>query len=124
MLPAYIDDLVEAIVLALRRGTPGRAYTVWDGEPVSFRDYFTRLAEIAGGRPPRRLPRPLLAAAAGATELLARARGRAPAFGRHGITLVDRDGTASNARARSELGWEPQVDLDEGLRRSAEWLAR
>jgi nucleoside-diphosphate-sugar epimerase len=122
MLPAYIDDLVEGILLGLRRGTPGHAYTVWDGEPISFHDYFSRLAEVAGGRPPRKLPRPLLAAIAGGTEAIARARGRAPAFGRHGITMVDRRGTASNRRAREELGWEPRVTMDEGLRRSGEWL--
>lgn len=122
MLPAYIDDLVEAIVLALKKGEPGRAYTVWDGEPVAFRDYFERLAEVTGGRKPRRLPRPLLAAIAGGAEAVAKARGVPPAFGRHGLILVDRDGTASNRRAREELGWEPEVGLDEGLRRSAEWL--
>jgi dTDP-glucose 4,6-dehydratase len=27
-------------------------------------------------------------------------------------------------RARSELGWEPRIDLREGLTRTAEWLAR
>jgi nucleoside-diphosphate-sugar epimerase len=123
MLPAYIDDLVGSIVLALRRGVPGHAYTVWDGEPVSFRLYFTKLAELIGAKPPRRLPRPLLAAVAGGAELIARARRRPPAFGRHGITLVDRRGTASNRLAREELGWKPKVNLDEGLRRSAEWLA-
>ena len=36
MLPLYIDDLIEAIVLAAQRGNPGHAYTVWDGEPVGF----------------------------------------------------------------------------------------
>ncbi len=123
MLPAYIDDLVESIVLALRRGVPGHAYTVWDGEPVSFRLYFTKLAELTGGKPPRRLPRPLLAAVAGGAELAARAMRRPPAFGRHGVTLVDRRGTASNRLAREELAWEPKVGLDEGLRRSADWLA-
>jgi nucleoside-diphosphate-sugar epimerase len=122
MLPVYIDDLVASIVLALRRGAPGHSYTVWDGEPVSFHDYFTRLAEATGGKPPRKLPKPLLAAIAGTGEAVARLRGRPPAFGRHGITLVDRRGTASNARARDELGWEPEVGLEEGLRRSAEWL--
>ena len=122
MLPVYIDDLVEAIVLALRRGEPGRAYTVWDGDPVSFRDYFNKLAEATGGRKPRRLPRPLLTAIAGAAEAIARMRGTPPAFGRHGITFVDRRGTASNRRAREELGWEPKVALDEGVRRSAAWV--
>ena len=122
MLPVFIDDLVESILLALRRGVPGHAYTVWSGEPVSFHDYFSRLAQVCGGRPPRRLPKPLLAAVAGGAELAARALRRPPAFGRHGITLVDRRGTASNERARKELGWEPRVGLEEGLRRSAEWL--
>jgi nucleoside-diphosphate-sugar epimerase len=27
-------------------------------------------------------------------------------------------------RARSELGWEPRIELREGLTRTAEWLAR
>jgi nucleoside-diphosphate-sugar epimerase len=123
MLPAYIDDLVDGIVDALRRGAPGRAYTLWDGDPVGFDEYFTRLAELTGGRPPRKAPRPLLSALAGATEAFARLRGKPPAFGRHGVTLVDRRGTASNRRAREELGWEPRVGLDEGLRRSAESVA-
>jgi nucleoside-diphosphate-sugar epimerase len=122
MLPLYIDDLLEAIVLATRRGTPGHAYTVWDGEPVSFHDYFSRLSEATGGHPPRTLPRLAVTAIASAWELAARIRRRPPTFGRHGVTLVDRRGTASNSRAREELGWEPQIGLDEGLRRSGEWL--
>jgi len=122
MLPVYIDDLVESIVLGLRRGVPGHAYTVWDGEPVSFHDYFTRLAEVTGGKPPRKLPRAALTGLASSMELVARLRGRPPDFGRHGITLVDRRGTASNRLAREELGWEPRIGLEEGLRRSGEWL--
>jgi nucleoside-diphosphate-sugar epimerase len=122
MLPVYIDDLVDSIVLGLRRGTPGHAYTVWDGEPVSFHDYMSRLAEVAGAGPPRKLPKPALSALASTMELVARIRGRPPDFGRHGITLVDRRGTASNRLARDELGWVPRVALDEGLRRSGEWL--
>ena len=61
-------------------------------------------------------------AIASAGELIGRIRGRPPSFGRHGITLVDRRGSASNRRARDELGWRPRVSLDEGLRRSGEWL--
>jgi nucleoside-diphosphate-sugar epimerase len=122
MLPVYIDDLVEAILLAARRGRPGQAYTIWDGSPISFHDYFSRLAEVIDGRPPRKLPRLVLVAIASALELVARIRSRPPTFGRHGITLVDRRGSASNRRAREELGWRPRVSLEEGLGRSGEWL--
>ena len=122
MLPAYIDDLVAAILLALRRGEPGRSYTVWDGHGVSFADYYGMLASELDLREPPKLPKPLLVAAGGLTEAVARLRGKPPAFGRHGPTLLDRRGTASNQRAREELGWSPSVELPEGIRRSAEWI--
>jgi nucleoside-diphosphate-sugar epimerase len=121
MLPVYIDDLVQAVALGLSEGTPGRPYTAWDGHPVSFEDYFNRLADIAGGRHARRLPRALLAAAGAATEAIASRRGVAPTFSRNAITFIDRRGTVSTRRIREELGWEPQVDLDEGLQRVEVW---
>ena len=120
MLPVYIDDLVAAILLAAESGEPGASYTAWSGTPVSFADYFARIAEIAGASPPRTLPKPLLELLGGATETIARLRGIAPAFSSRAPTFVDRRGTASTERIRA-LGWEPRVDLDEGLRRSAEW---
>jgi nucleoside-diphosphate-sugar epimerase len=122
MLPAYIDDLVAGIVLALRRGTPGRAYTIWDGHGVSFSEYYDRMAEALDLRKPPRLPKPLLFAAGAALEAGSKLLGRRPPMGRHGVTFLDRRGTASNQRARDELGWSPSVELPEGIRRSAEWI--
>jgi len=122
MLPVYVDDVAEAIALALTRGAPGRAYTIWSGEEVGFAEYLERLAALEGATPPRRLPRPVLVALGAGLEGVARLRGLPPLGGRHGPTLVDRRGTVSNARARAELGWEPRVSLEEGLRRTGEWL--
>ncbi len=123
MLPAYVDDLVDALLAGFERGEPGEAYTVWDGKPVSFEEHFRRIAEMVGGEPPRRLPRPALAAAASAIEALARLRGRPPEFSPAAITYVERRGTVSNRRAREELGWSPRVSYGEGMRRTAEWLS-
>jgi 2-alkyl-3-oxoalkanoate reductase len=120
MLPIYVDDLVEAILMAADRGEPGLSYTAWDGHPVTFRDYFARIAEIAGAAPPRTLPKPLLEVAGTGAELLARLRGGPPAFSSRAPTFVDRRGTASAERIRA-LGWEPGIGLEEGLRRSADW---
>ena len=122
MLPLYIDDLVEAVKLGLLEGEPGSAYTVWDGEPVRFGDYFDRFAALAGSRPARRVPRPLLTALAKGMEAVAAVRGRPPQFSSRAATFIDRRGTVSNRRAREELGWEPRVMLDEGLRSTEEWL--
>jgi nucleoside-diphosphate-sugar epimerase len=123
MLPLYVDDLVEAVELALEDGRPGRAYTVWDGEPLSFGDYFDRIGAIAGSGPARRVPRPVLTALARATEAVAALRGRPPEFSARAATFVDRRGTVSNRRAREELGWAPAVTFDEGMRRTAAWLS-
>jgi nucleoside-diphosphate-sugar epimerase len=122
MLPTYVDDLVHAIALGLSEGRQGRAYTAWDGEAVTFEDYFNRLADLIGARHARRAPRPLLAAAAAAMERVAGLRGAPPAFSRNAITFIDRRGTVSTRRIRDELGWEPRVDLDEGLRRVESWI--
>jgi nucleoside-diphosphate-sugar epimerase len=124
MLPAYIDDLVAGIVAALRRGAPGRAYTVWDGHGVSFSDYYGMLASELDLREPPKLPKHLLFALGSAIEAGSKLLGRRPPIGRHGVTFLDRRGTASNERARSELGWSPSVELPEGIRRSAEWIRR
>ena len=120
MLPAYVDDLVEGVLVAADRGERGLSYTVWDGHPVTFTDYFSRIAQIAGSAPPRPLPKPLLELVGAGAEALARLRGVPPPFSSRAPTLIDRRGTAATKRIR-ELGWEPKVPLDEGLRRSADW---
>jgi nucleoside-diphosphate-sugar epimerase len=122
MLPVYIDDLVEAVALGLLEGEPGRAYTAWSGEHVTFEEYFNRVADLVGGRHARRWPRALLAASAAAMEAMASIRGAPPPFTRNAITFVDRRGTVSTRRIRDELGWEPRVGLDEGMRRVGEWV--
>jgi nucleoside-diphosphate-sugar epimerase len=123
MLPVYVEDLADAVLLGLERGEPGEAYTVWDEQnPVSFEQHFNRIAGMVGGREARRLPRPLLAAVGTAMERIAAARGQAPAFTSRAITFVDRRGTVSAAKAREQLGWEPRVPYDEGMRRTEAWL--
>jgi nucleoside-diphosphate-sugar epimerase len=123
MLPLYVDDLAEAVALALERGEPGEAYAVWDdGCRLTFEEHFNRLARIAGGRDARRLPRPVLELSGAAMERWARLRGKAPAFTARSPTFLDRRGTVSVAKARDQLGWEPRVPYEEGMRRTEEWL--
>lgn len=123
MWPIYIDDLAEAIVLGLRRGEKGAVYTCyWDDEPVTFEDYFSEYARMAGKRAVRRVPTALAHGLAAGAELYSRLSGRAPPFNRFSIDYLRRPGTASTARARKDLGWTPTVGLEEGIRRTEAWL--
>jgi 2-alkyl-3-oxoalkanoate reductase len=123
MLPLYIDDLVDAVMLGLDRGEPGEAYAVWDDSSrVTFEEHFNRLAQIGGGREARRLARPLLEVAGAAGELWARLRGKPPAFTARSATFIDRRGTVSTRKARERLGWEPRVSYGEGMERTEQWV--
>lgn len=121
-LPVFVDDLVAAVVAALERGKPGTAYAVWSGEEITFREYFEAHARMAGKSGLGRVPTPVATAAGGLMEAVARVSGRPPYLTRFGAAYVERPVTPSTRRAREELGWEPRVSIDEGLRRSEEWL--
>lgn len=115
--PVYVDDLVDGIVRALREPrAAGRAYTVWDGEPVSALDFFAHHARMLGTEV-RCLPRPLLHAALRAGQLVR----LKPPTGPGALTFLSRRAAFPNTRAREELGWSPAVDLAEGMRRTEAW---
>ena len=43
-------------------------------------------------------------------------------LGRGAMEMLSKKNTVSNAKARRVLGWEPKIDLDEGMRRTEVWL--
>lgn len=99
----HIEDVAAATVAAVDRGGPG-VYNVVDDEPAPVREWLPFLAEQLGAKEPRRVPR-LVA------ELLT---GKALA-----LQMTEVRG-ASNAKARSELGWKPRwpswrIGFAEGL---------
>ena len=105
--PVYVDDLVEAIVLALT--TPaarGQAFTVWDGQPVTCAEFFGYYARMLGRGGIPRAPRPVAVAAGALQEAVARLTGKPPAFTRNAITFVSRKASllATGARASCSAG--------------------
>jgi nucleoside-diphosphate-sugar epimerase len=86
----HIDDAAAATVIALEHGKPG-TYNIVDDDPAPVAEWLPYLAEVAGAKPPRRLP-----------LWLARLVG-----GEHMVVLMDESRGASNEKARRELGWQP-----------------
>jgi nucleoside-diphosphate-sugar epimerase len=123
MTPVYIDDLVDAIVLALTKPEArGQAFTIWDGRAVTCAEFFGYYARMLGRDGLPRLPRPLAMLAGAAQELAARFTGNPPTFTRNAITFVSRRAAYSNRRAKELLGWAPTVFLEEGMRRTETWF--
>jgi nucleoside-diphosphate-sugar epimerase len=100
----------------------GRAYIAHDGAPVTAATFFAHYSRMLGRGPVPTLPRPLMSLLAAGEELRARVMRTTPIFSRPSLIYITRKAAYPNARAREELGWEPRVDLDEGMRRTWLWL--
>lgn len=84
-------DAAAATVAALERGRPGQAYNIVDDQPATWSEVFTAMAAAFGAPPPRRVPRWLM-------------RLIAP----YVAQLIGASIRVSNAKAKTELGWQPR----------------
>src|SRR5204862_78635 len=69
-----------------------------------------------------RLPAPAHRAAVWLEERMARVARRPPTVTAAAMRYLNREHAYSVSRAREVLGWEPRVDLDEGMRRTETWF--
>ncbi|MGM0563979.1 MAG: NAD-dependent epimerase/dehydratase family protein [Pseudomonadota bacterium] len=122
--PVYIDDLLDGTQLAA--GLPeaaGHIFILWGGDPVHCIDFFRHHWQWAGRKgAPRCIPLPLALALTTALWTLNRWLGRRDEVSPDAIRMFARRGAFDGSKARRLLGYQPKVSLDEGLKRSQDWL--
>jgi 2-alkyl-3-oxoalkanoate reductase len=114
-----VDNLADGMLLAAQRdGASGEVYVLAD-EVVSWREFADAVADAFSlPRAKRSVPLWLVSALAVVLESLYRAlplKGT-PVLTRYRVSLFNGDLVFSSAKARRELGWQPEVTLREGLR--------
>lgn len=115
----YVENAAHAILLALDSGRTGRTYTITNGEPAPLWEVVRRVLRHSGLDPElRTLPLPAAQAAALVMERLAALTGREPLLTRYTVAILARTQTYDISAARRELGYEPVVPLEEGIRRT------
>jgi 2-alkyl-3-oxoalkanoate reductase len=122
----YVDNLVDALLRADERLTPdspvaGQAYFVTNGEPLPFFEFVKRvlreldLPPIVGA-----VPYPIVYAAAAIKEAIDTLRGGTlnaeDGMSRFAVKYMVRHHYFDITKARRDLGYEPKVSLDEGIR--------
>lgn len=121
--PVYVDDLVAGVVLALRSdAAAGQVFTIAGPRGVRSDEYFGHLFRMLGRRGPLGLPTGPAVALAAAADRVNRLRGARSEVNAISMRYLARSGTYSIAKARRVLGYEPAVELDEGMRRTEAWL--
>ncbi|HEX8647814.1 MAG TPA: NAD-dependent epimerase/dehydratase family protein [Thermoleophilaceae bacterium] len=122
--PVYVDNLVDGYVLAASEaGAEGQVFTISDGIGVECREFFAHHHRWLGVSGPRTLPTPAAVALAAVTDRVMRLAGRTTEANAGAARYLARSGTYSIGKARSLLGYEPRIGLEEGLERSREWAA-
>ncbi len=120
--PTFIDDAVRGMVLGEKAGQTGRVYHIAGPEPVTIRRLATTIAEAVGVSPPRlRLPRFLALGIAAALEAAALVLPFRPPLSRSAVNFFTETRAFSTARAQTELDYQAQVSLSEGIRRTVDW---
>jgi len=85
----HVDDAASATVLAVEQRAKG-VFNIVDDEPAPVSEWLPYLAECAGAKPPRRVPKWL-------ARLLA---------GEMAVGMMTEGRGFSNAKAKRELGWQ------------------
>ncbi len=124
--PLYIDNLVDAFLLAMQDGRgDGEAYLIADAEYVAIEDLVRRIGRALDvDVRVRHYPLWPLIAAGHACEKLCKPFGITPPLFPRRVDWYRQNRAFRIDKARRELGYEPRVGLDEGLRRTAEWYRR
>jgi nucleoside-diphosphate-sugar epimerase len=121
--PVYAENLVDGVVLAAAAGrAAGEVLTLTDGVGVETREFFGRYARMLGKQRVPAASTPVVAVAADAMDLVARLRRRESEINRNAVRYLFRTGTYSIEKARRLIGYEPRIDLDEGMRHTEAWL--
>lgn len=129
----YIDNLIDALLSA--EGAlagpgavgNGEAYFISNGEPMDFFDFVGRVLDGLGLPPIRgRVPFAIAFGAAAVAERWQAMRG-APMGAEDGLSTfavryMCTHHYFSIAKAQRDLGYAPRVDLDEGIRRTCDYL--
>ena len=128
----YVDNAADAHLLAGDRLDPesaaaGKAYFITNGEPINLWVFINRILGAAGLQPvTRRVPARMAYFAGMVLEWqhrLLRKSGE-PRMTRFVAQELAHSHWFDIAAARRDLGYEPKVSIDEGLKRMAEWFQR
>lgn len=114
----HIANLVSAMGLALTRGTGGEAYFILDEGDIKIRDFLSKYLATAGiDLGDKSLPGWLVRRLAGLVEFIWRGLNlkSAPPITRFTANIMSRDCTLIDAKARTELDYQPVITRENGL---------
>jgi nucleoside-diphosphate-sugar epimerase len=124
--PLYIDNLVDALVLAMEPGKgSGEAYLIADEQYLEIEELVRRAARALGVdvKIPHYPVWPVVVAGH-VCEKLCKPFGITPPLFPRRVDWYRQNRAFRIDKAKRDLGYRPRVGIDEGLRQTADWYRR
>jgi nucleoside-diphosphate-sugar epimerase len=121
--PIYIDDMTSAFLLCAERPEAiGHSYNIAGEHPVTIRELATAIAhslhkELPGGS----IPLWLANLASDIFSLVPGMKGENAPLTRSRVQFLTHSRVYDISKAKTELGFAPRVELEEGMKDTAEW---
>ena len=123
----YVTDVVQAVFLALEKGQTGRCYFLSDGEVYQSSTFSNLIRKELGNPWWIRITAPLwlLRIITFCGEYIGHMTGKVTALNNDKYNIMkQRNWRCDINPARQELGYEPKVKLEEGVRKSIAWYKK
>jgi len=123
----YVQDVVQAVFLALEKGVAGRKYFLSDGQVYRSTQFSDLIREELGHPWMVRIKAPVwvLRVVCACGELWARLTGRMSALNNDKYNILrQRNWRCDIGPACRELGYKPEYDLRRGVRLAVEWYRK
>ena len=123
----YVTDVVQAVFLAMEKGQTGRCYFLSDGEVYQSSTFSDLIRKELGNPWWIRITAPLwlLRIITFCGEYMGHITGKVTALNNDKYNIMkQRNWRCDINPARQELGYEPQIKLEEGVRRSIAWYKK
>lgn len=124
--PVYIDNLVDAFVLAMQAGKgDGEAYLIADEQYLEIEDLVRRVGKALGidVKIPHYPVWPVVVVGH-IVEKACKPFGIKPPIFPRRVDWYRQNRAFRIDKAKRDLGYQPRIGIDEGLRRTAEWYRR
>jgi len=120
----HIDDAIQGLLLAGEKGSPGQIYIITNERPEPF-DRIVEIIQRSLGMCPFSLYIPEWAALSmgSLSEKVFPHFGKVPPITKMNIESTLADRVFSIAKAKKELGFRPQIEVEVGLRNTIQWYA-
>jgi nucleoside-diphosphate-sugar epimerase len=124
--PAYIDDVVDGFICCIANPKAfGKAFIIGGDEYVTLNELFQRIAnELNVQAPSIRIPLWPVLFLATICEKVCVPLHIEPPLHRRRVSFFQNNRAFSIDKAKNEIGFSPEISLDDGIRRTIEWYEK